>query len=208
MMLACQLCRGHLQEQNMEPLVTVPPVPDLEPTSPEVKRYQRQKITATLVNTLLSLALLSVLAFAVSPHLDAWLRAWLGESPWLRLLVVAVVVGGGLELLTMPLAFWSGFILEHRYQLSNQTLGGWVRKQLKAYLVGGLIGLPLLYGLYALLRLTHPWWLWAALGWLAVSLVLGRLLPVLILPLFYKVTRLEDPALQQRLQRLSGPFQN
>jgi STE24 endopeptidase len=187
----------------MEPLVTAPPAPDLEPTSPEVKRYQRQKITAAVVNVLLSLAFLLVMALAVGPHLDAWLRETLGEGPWLRLLVVAVVVGGGLELLTLPLSFWSSFVLEHRYQLSNQTLGGWIKKQIKAYIVGGLIGLPLLYGLYALLRLTHPWWLWAAVAWLAVSLVLGRLLPVLILPLFYKVTRLDDAALQQRLRKLS-----
>src|SRR5262249_38854867 len=187
----------------MEPLVTVPPAPDPEPTSPEVKRYQRQKITAGLVNAALSLAFLAVMALVVGPHLDAWLRDWLGDSLWLRLLVVAVVLGTGLELLTLPLSFWSSFILEHRYQLSNQTLGGWIKKRIKGYLVGGLIGLPLLYGLYALLSLTHPWWLWAAVGWLAVSLVLGRLLPVVILPLFYKVTRLDDPELQQRLQRLS-----
>jgi STE24 endopeptidase len=187
----------------MEPLVTVPPVPDLEPTSPEVKRYQRQKITAGLINAVLSLAFLAVMALAVGPHLDAWLRGWLGDSPWFRLLLVAAVVGGCLELLTLPLSFWSSFVLEHRYQLSNQTLGGWIKKQIKGYVVGGLIGLPLLYGLYALLRLTHPWWLWAAVAWLGVTLVLGRLLPVLILPLFYKVTRLDDPALQQRLQRLS-----
>jgi STE24 endopeptidase len=187
----------------MEPLVTVPPHPDLEPASAEVKRYQRQKITAGLINAVLSLAFLAVMAFAVGPHLDAWLRDWLGDSPWLRLLLVALIVGAGLELLTLPLSFWSSFVLEHRYQLSNQTLGGWIKKQIKGYVVGGLIGLPLLYGLYALLRLTDPWWLWAAVGWLAVSLVLGRLLPVLILPLFYKVTRLEDPELQRRLQRLS-----
>src|SRR5262245_3751402 len=187
----------------MEPLITVPPAPDLEPTSPEVKRYQRQKITAGLVNAVLSLAFLAVMALAIGPRLDAWLRGWLGENPWLRLLVVAAVVGVGLEVLTLPLSFWSSLVLEHRYQLSTQTLGGWIKKQIKGYLVAGLIGLPLLYGLYALLRLTHPWWLWAAVGWLVVSLVLGRLLPVLILPLFYKVTRLDDAALQQRLRKLS-----
>src|SRR5262249_7101505 len=46
-------------------------------------------------------------------------------------------------------------------------------------------------------------WVWAAAGWLLATLVLGRLLPVLILPLFYKVTRLEDTQLQERLRRLS-----
>ncbi len=187
----------------MEPLITVPPAPALEPTSPEVKRYQRQKITASILNAILSLAFLAVMAFALGPRMSTGLRMLLGDSPWLHLLVVAGFVGGLLELLTLPLAFWSSFVLEHRYNLSNQTLGGWIRKRFLGYGVGALIGLPLLFGLYALLRLTHPWWLWAALGWLLVSLVLGRLLPVLILPLFFKVTRMDDPVLQQRLQRLT-----
>ncbi|MCC6418365.1 MAG: M48 family metalloprotease [Gemmataceae bacterium] len=187
----------------MEPLPTVPPHPtELEPTPPEVKRYQRQKLTAALGNTLLSLGFLTLMALEVGPRLDASLRAWLGEGEWLRLFVVAAVVGVGLELLTLPLAFWSGYVLEHRYQLSNQTLGQWVWRTLKGYLVGGVIGLPLLFGLYALLRFTEPWWVWAAVGWLAVTLVLGRLLPVVILPLFYKVTRLEDAALEARLRHL------
>jgi STE24 endopeptidase len=74
----------------------------------------------------------------------------------------------------------------------------------KGWLVGGPIGLALLLGLYALLWFSGPWWwLWAALGWLGVSLVLGQLLPVVILPLFYKVTRLDDAALLDRLRRLT-----
>src|SRR5207237_6894479 len=43
---------------------------------------------------------------------------------------------------------------------------------------------------------------WATAGWLAVTLLLGRLLPVLILPFFYTVTRLEDGGLLDRLRGL------
>src|SRR5207249_12314290 len=114
------------------------------------------------------------------------------------------VVGGGAELLTLPLSFWSSYVLEHRYHLSNQTLAGWIKKQLLAWLVGSVIGVPLLFGLYAVLRNLDPWWPWAAAGWLLVTLVLGRLAPVVILPLFYKVTPLDDPALRQRLERLAA----
>jgi len=67
-----------------------------------------------------------------------------------------------------------------------------------------VLGLTLLYGLYAVLWLTGPWWwLWATAGWLVVTIVLGRLLPVVILPIFYKVTRLEDVNLLDRLQKLT-----
>src|SRR5436190_22385469 len=175
----------------------------LPQTPPEVKRYQRQKLTAHIASAVLSLAFLLVLAVVGGPLLDYWLRAWLGDGPWLRLLAMAFILGIGLEALTLPLAFWSGYILEHRYQLSNQTLAAWAWRQVKGYLVGGVLGLVLLYGFYVLLQFATPWWLWAALAWLAVSVVLGQLLPVLILPLFFKVTRLEDTTLQERLARLA-----
>jgi STE24 endopeptidase len=95
-------------------------------------------------------------------------------------------------------------VLEHRYQLSNQTLAGWLWKRVKGYGVGGVLGLLLVGGLYGILWITGDWWwLWATAGWLIVTLVLGRLLPVVILPIFYKVTRLEDASLLERIRKLT-----
>jgi len=171
----------------------------LEPTPAETKRYQRQKLVARVASLLLSLAGLAVLALLIGPRLDR-----IAPSPWLRLLAAALVTGVVLEVLTLPVDFWSSFVVEHRYGLSNQSLPAWLWRQLKMYLVAGLIGLPLLLGLYALLWLAGPWWwLWATAGWLAVTLLLGQLLPVVILPLFYKIKRLDNPALEDRLRRLS-----
>jgi STE24 endopeptidase len=179
--------------------------PTLEATPPEVKRYQRQKLTTSVTALLLTLAVLMLMALWGGPRLGALVEAWVGPNRWLRLVVLAFLYAAGLELLTLPVDFWSGFILEHRYQLSNQTLGRWVWRRVKGYLVGGPLGLVLLLGLYALIWFSGGgWWLWATAGWLVVSLLLGQLLPVLILPLFYRVTRLEDTALLDRLQRLAG----
>jgi STE24 endopeptidase len=186
----------------MENQLPESPMPDS--ASPQVKRYERLKLTAHLVEVALSLVYIAVLALWAGPLVDHWLRGWLGDSPWLRLLAILVICGGGVELITLPLSFWSGFVLEHRYQLSNQSLLGWVKKQILGWLVGAVIGGPVLCGFYAVLAYAHPWWLWATAGWLLVTLVLGRLAPVLILPLFYKVTRLDDPDLQQRLERLAA----
>jgi STE24 endopeptidase len=170
--------------------------------SPEVKRYQRQKLTVRLAALVLSVVYLIVLALWAGPRVNHVLRDFVGDSPWLRLASVMIVCGAGLELLSLPFDFWSSYILEHRYQLSNQTLLGWIKKHLLSWLVGGLIGAPVIFGLYVLLWFTEWWWLWATAGWLLLTLVLGRLMPVLILPLFYKVTVLDDAALRERLERL------
>jgi STE24 endopeptidase len=175
---------------------------ELEPASAEVKRYQRLKIRAGLLSAFLTFAFLAVAALAAGPALDRWVAGWVGDNRWLRLLALGLVYAVGLELLTLPLSFWSGYVLEHRFELSNQTLAGWAWRQIKGYLIGAPLGLLLLLGLYALLWYAGPWWwVWATVGWLAVTLVLGQLLPVLILPLFYKVTRLDDATLLDRLRR-------
>ena len=176
----------------------------LEPTPPEVKQYQRQKLIASLVSLALSLILLVVTAFWAGPAIGRWVRDLVGENRWLQLVVLAFIYGVSLELLTLPFSFWSSFVLEHRYQLSNQTFGRWVWRQIKGYLLAGPLGLALVLGLYALLWYGGGyWWLWAAAAWLAVTLILGQIVPVVILPLFYKVTRLDNAELMDRLQRLA-----
>lgn len=179
--------------------------PSANAAADEAKRYHRQKLTASLASLALSLAALVVMALWGGPRLGRVVAGWTGENAWLRLVVLAAIYGSGLELLTLPIDFWSGFILEHRYQLSNQTLRRWVWRQIKGYLVGGPIGLALLLGLYALLWYSGPWWwLWATAAWLVVTVVMGQLLPVLVLPLFYRVTRLDDSGLLERLRRLAA----
>jgi STE24 endopeptidase len=179
--------------------------PTLEPVAPEVKRYERQKLTAAITNALLGLAALAVAALLLGPWIDGRVRRVTGDNAWLRLIAVGFAYASVLELLTLPVSFWSSYVLEHRYGLSNQTLGRWVWRRVKGYLVGGPLGLVLLLGLYALLWYGGAWWwVWATAGWLLVSLVMGQLLPTLILPLFYKMTPLDDAPLLERLKRLTA----
>src|SRR5262249_23066470 len=145
------------------------------------KRYEREKLIAVVAAMILSLSALAFMALVGGPRLDELLRRWapVGGNVWLRVIVLGFVYAAGLGLLSLPITFRSGYVLEHRYQLSNQTFRGWLWRQIKGYLVGGPVGLVLLLGLYALLWYGGPlWWLWATLGWLAVTLLLGRLLPV------------------------------
>jgi len=176
----------------------------LEPASPEVKRYQAQKHGAAMTSLVSGLVFITAAAFLFGPAINREVRDLVGDNRWLRLIAIGFFYATVLELLTLPLDFWSDFVLEHRYQLSTQRFGGWVWKRIKGYLVGGPLGLVMLLGLYVLLWYGGRWWwLAATAGFLGLTLLLGRILPVLILPLFYKVTRLDDAALANRLRRLA-----
>lgn len=177
----------------------------------DVKRYHRTKLLCSLLGTLF------FAAYAVG--WIVWGATELAEfaaNRWVVLLVFGGVFTAGYEVLTLPLSYYVDFILEHRYELSNQTRWRWFVQSAKGWCVAGLLGAGMLAGLYALLWYAGwAWWLWVWLGWIGVTVVLAKLFPVLILPIFYKARPLENEVLQRRLVdlaenaslRLNGVFE-
>jgi STE24 endopeptidase len=108
------------------------------------------------------------------------------------------------QALSFPLDFWSGYRLEHQFELSNQTFFGWLKDWLKGLglsLALGLAGVELIYWL--LRRLPETWWLVGAAAFTAFFILLAQLAPVLLFPLFFKFEPLRDGELRERLLRLS-----
>jgi STE24 endopeptidase len=70
--------------------------------------------------------------------------------------------------------------------------------------LSALLSLILLEGFYAILRFGGACWpLWATAGWAAVSVVLARLLPTVLIPIFYPLQPIHDAGLTQRLLHLA-----
>jgi STE24 endopeptidase len=94
--------------------------------------------------------------------------------------------------------------LEHRFHLSNQTLARWLSQWTKAMSLMAVANAVMFVGLYFILWLTGSWWwLFAAGAAFAVTVLIGYIAPVLILPLFIKYEPLEDESLQQELSQLA-----
>ena len=107
----------------------------------------------------------------------------------------------------LPLAFYSGFVLEHQFGLSNQSFGQWLLDLGKKTLLSFTLSLALLECLYLIIRVDHAhWWVWAWAAYAFVSYVLGKVFPVLIVPLFYKYGRLEDKELEAKVLKLAARF--
>ena len=119
---------------------------------------------------------------------------------------VSFVFAAGLYVVDLPLGYYSGFVLPHRFELSTQTRRGWVSDQIRSLLLGGVFGFIVVEVIYAALRaVPATWWLWAAALLLLFQVVLANLSPILIMPLFYKVAPLgeEYADLTARLLRLA-----
>ncbi|MBN2477292.1 MAG: M48 family metallopeptidase [Pirellulales bacterium] len=172
----------------------------------EAKRYGRYDLACTLADKGLDVAYLAVAAFLLARPVDAWLAEWpaLRDCWSARLAAIFLVITVGHACVSLPLSFYSGYVLEHRFGLSKLTVVGWLWRYAKRNLLALAFGVVIFVGLYGLIWTTGPvWWLAAAAAFFGVSVLLGQLAPVLILPLFYKIEKLDAPELAERISRLA-----
>ncbi len=107
----------------------------------------------------------------------------------------------------LPLAAYSGFWLEQRYGLTRYRFTGWLRDFLKQAVLAFTFFLILLEGLYGLIwHFPNRWWLGAWAGFAVVSYGVGKLMPVVIVPLFYKYGEVADAVLKERIRSLVSRF--
>lgn len=177
---------------------------DAAQDSARVKHYHRTGRMLAVAGYLVDLLVLLALLFAgwslalrnVALHYSA--------RPWLALLIYLGLFGIITQVAGLPLEYLSGFWLEHRFELSNLTLGGWVKDQLKGLAVSGTLGALAAEFLYAVIRhWPERWWMVCAAGFIAFFVLMANLAPVVIFPIFFKVTPLDNPSLTERLLELS-----
>jgi STE24 endopeptidase len=124
-------------------------------------------------------------------------------QPWASALYFTILAVG-LGIILMPLNYYQGFILPRRYDLSHQKLSAWLADRAKSSALGFLLGLAVVILVYWLLaRFPDMWWLWAAVFLFLLSLLLTRLTPTLLLPMFFKLEPLGDVKLKKRLVNLA-----
>jgi Zn-dependent protease with chaperone function len=173
-------------------------------------RYHRRKRQAAFVSVVWSAVLLGwLIVTGWSAALRDVAERAAAQAPDALQAPAAVLVFVGLlsllnEALGLPLAFYSGFLLERRYDLSNESPRRWIVDQAKSLGIGLLLGGAAAELVYALIRMSADrWWLTAGVAFTAVIVVLTNLAPVLLLPLFYTVKPLERDSLRARLLGLA-----
>jgi STE24 endopeptidase len=170
----------------------------------EAKHYGRLQLICSLLDKAIDLVYLAAMAFAFAVPLDRWLAGSI--APMTLRLAALMLITFGLHLaISFPLSVYSGHLLEARFGMSRQSFGRWLWRFAGMNALGLGLGLPLMLGLYWIIWLVGPWWWLAAAGAsFVVGTLLGQLYPVLIQPLFYKVQRIDDPQLAERMTRLAA----
>ncbi|HPI38770.1 MAG TPA: M48 family metallopeptidase [Ignavibacteriaceae bacterium] len=170
----------------------------------DYKKYNNIKLAVGISETILSFILILLfIATGLSLQLEQYLTGLSGNS-YIVFVLFAAVTGAGFSIVFFPFSFYSGFYLEHRFNLSNQTFVKWILEGLKSLLVASVIGIPVLLVFYYVINTFGSyWWLPFAVFIFILSVLLAKIVPIFILPLFYKITPLENEEIKKRIIGLS-----
>jgi STE24 endopeptidase len=147
-------------------------------------------------------------AFALTAALGltpagAALVAGFGAAWWAR------VAGAALTLVLLPFVLGLPFaargrVVRARFGLVTQGWRGWAVDQLRGLLISVPLLLGALFAVYGLASVTRWWWVWAALGAAAVTVLLSFLAPLVLEPLFNRFTPMEPGPLRDALLALAA----
>ena len=183
--------------------MSAPDTTVLQPDSPEAREYNRTKRWLEICDLAVSFGFLAVLlATGWTNTLRDWAVGMARDHYVLQLFYYVLFLSILSKVLGFGLDFY-GFRLEHRFNLSSQRLGSWLKDSAKGWVLGLVLGTVLCEIVYALIR-TSPdhWWIFGWLIFLGLFIFFAQIAPVVLFPLFYKFVPLQNEGLKERLMRL------
>ncbi|HEC78981.1 MAG TPA: M48 family peptidase [candidate division WOR-3 bacterium] len=185
-----------MQKNSMHPLID-------QEKQKLARRYKRDRRLINILSYAVgALFLFILLYFQLSEKLVHLLRA-LFPVRFFYLLGYFAVIYTVYSLLTLPLAYLSDYKIEHKYHFSTQNFKAWCSDWLKSFLITFILGAVIFETIYFIIH-TSPrfWWFWLSLVMILFTVILANIFPVVILPLFYKTSPLDDEELEGKIKEL------
>lgn len=181
--------------------------------------YGRAKAELGLVTSLLG----QVQSYAII-YYDVLPKLWTITGIWLSQYVPASYAGEIAHtliflftfniismVLELPISYYSNFILEEKFGFNKQTIRLWVVDKIKGQALMIVLGAPLLSGFLAIIQKTgNSFFFYLWLFAIGVQVFAITIYPIAILPLFNKLSPLEEGPLkigvESLAKRLSFPL--
>ena len=167
------------------------------------KEYRRANLRIGIPSQIVSACFIFVLLyFNLSRALVTWLNSFASGRFVLALFYFAVFYLV-YTILSFFFSFLSDYVIEHQYGFSTQNFAQWLVDYVKSFVIGLLLGALVFETVYVVTyHAPQLWWFWLSLIMILFSVILANLFPVVLLPLFYKTTAVENGSLKERITAL------
>src|SRR5688500_7437819 len=125
----------------------------------EMIRHSRIRDVLYFVGTAWGLGIMALLLITPASRKIRDAAARVTKKPFLMAMVYIAIFTVVVAVIDFPLTYYSGFVVPHQFDLTDQTFGAWMLDQLKSLGVGLVIGA--IVGALALLAIRRfkRWWL-------------------------------------------------
>ncbi len=167
------------------------------------RRYRGENLRLSIGSFIISVLFLAViLMFDISKGFVHFLSIYVNA----RVLLIAAYFSAlyvVFSFLTLPFGYAEEYVIEHKYGFSTQNRRAWIIDWLKSFLVTYVIGFLVFEVIYLLIPAAPSlWWLWLSMIMIGFSVILANIFPILILPLFYKSSPIQDDELKGEITEL------
>lgn len=129
----------------------------------------------------------------------------IGLPGWAAVVVFVSVLFGVGVLLGIPFAYVGNYRWEKAYGLTERSLRSWLRDYAKSVALSFAVAIAVSEVVVWLLQVSPMWW-WTvawALG-IAFSIILSVLAPIVLIPMFFRLRPVKDPAVRSRFESLAA----
>jgi STE24 endopeptidase len=183
-------------------------MPEAGEKESRAQSYSRIKYSLAACDIFYSLALLVIFLISGFSKMLALNLSAVSQSSYFIVPAYLFIVSLGFYILNFPLNLYQSYILEHKFSLTNQKISNWALDQLKSQILSFIFILILVSAFYAILKaFPRYWWFMVSAFWITFSIGIAKILPVLIIPLFFKYKKVDDEALRERVIALARKMQ-
>lgn len=162
--------------------------------------YTKAKSHFAMTKITYCTALLALLlSFPVFSESYAWFTRTFDTNPFLLAMYFYGLMMSW-QIAQLPFEIYHTFVLEARFGFNTSSFSLFISDKIKEFCVGVVLILPLLTSIF-LLRDFFPqhWWWIAATIFIAFQFLIQIIFPLIILPIFFKLTPLKDEKLREEL---------
>ncbi len=168
----------------------------------EAARYNKIRVRLRLAGIVFTLLFLVLFQIFLASRLKTLAFSFIANF-YLAFTVFLVIFSLLNYAFEFPLHFYSGFILERKFRLSNMSIFAWLTDDIKKGILSLVIFILFIQALYFFLRNFSAWWIWIAVFYLLATIILAKIAPLVVIPLFFKYYPVGDE-LKKRIIDLSG----
>lgn len=165
--------------------------------------YHQKKVVVWVTSIILSMIIPALFLFS---GLSAGIRNWAqnrSRAAFIVFILYFIVYYSINSLLSLPLDYYSSFVLKHAYGLSNQSFAKWIGDFLKSFAIVIAAGSVLICIPYTLIRRSPGyWWLYFSLLLIPILFFITFISPVYIDPIFNKYEKVRDTKLEAKIYDL------